>query len=163
MSSFSPEDAASAAEDRADDRSANSGGWSEVRAGNSPVQADTVSPRRDGPIDPDRERLGDGSWPTDEEREVGRPGLAEARRVLEETSARLGVDAVSAATLMERSSATPSDQTSVDIAQLRAQARQLAIDTGVTHRIGRDKFGRPVVEMVPPRVKPIGKTKRSTQ
>lgn len=123
----------------------------------------TVSPRRDDSIDPDREQLGDGSWPTAEEREANSPRLAEARRVQDKASERLGVDAVSAATLMERSRSTTTDQASEDPAKLRAKARQLAIETGVTHRVTRDAFGRPVVEMVKPRVAPIGKSKRPTK
>lgn len=126
--------------------------------------ADPDAPaRQDGTIDPDREQLGDGSWPDDEEREVGKPRLNEARRVLAETSARLGVDAVSAATLLERSDSSTPNQANEDIAKLRAQARQLAIETGVTHRITRDAFGRPVIKMVEPRVAPIGKSKRPTK
>ncbi len=152
-SALTPEQAAQAAEDRADDRDTSSGGWVRERQSNPVIP----TPRTSHPVgsvrgfsDGERQELGDGTWPGEEDSEIGRTRLDEVRQVLADTSRRVGARVVTAAQLVEEQ--TSRDDEPVDTRVLRrelaAKAKELAISTGITHTVTEDVHGKLVVRAV---------------
>lgn len=139
----------------------NSGGWAQVRSDESPgVREAEIVPGQGAVIDPDREVLGDGTRPTEEERAVMHERLPAVRAILAEVSGRVGTRAVTAAELSTRTSqevVSESHSGEVDEREerrnLHQEARRLAIETGVTHRVIRNAQGKLAVEPLSPRTK----------
>ena len=152
--SLTSDQLARANEERAEDRDTSAGGRlsgthhqsfiAESRSRRKPRPSGNVRGYYDG----EREELGDGSRLTDEERALSLQRLAEVR-------VKLGIGVVAdlptppprVETLLPEIP-QPREATTMTHRELGAIARQLAMETGITHRVTSNSHGDLIVEPV---------------
>lgn len=113
------------------------------------LESETETPETRVVIDPDREQLEEYVPPTDEQRALAKERLAGVRATLGRVERRVGVRAVSAPLLIEAQGGVEEVPEADETERRRAanaSAKQISIETGISHRVVPDGRGDFIVE-----------------